>query len=195
MTVRKFCSLLHEARYGKNDRKWFPRWVRRYASSVEATEGDLPVTESQVIQYLRSLRDHGTPAWQRLQAVRAVEAYRNLVLQIEIPSLLEIRQTLSRLADQERTDGLGAGRPGIRDERHLIGQIDPREPAIVQQVRRELRVRRKALDTERAYVGWIERFIQHCGSQDLAQFVDVSAMEHAGCADIGFQCDHERLLE
>ena len=64
-----------------------------------------------------------------------MEAYRHLVLPTEIPSLQEIRQTLSRLADRERADGLGTGRPGIRDERHLIGQIDPHEPAIVQQVR------------------------------------------------------------
>jgi integron integrase len=170
MTVKRFCSMLHEAKFGKNDKKWFPRWVRRYASSVEETEGNLPVTESQAIRFLQSLRDHGTPAWQRLQAIRAVEAYRNLVLDTEIPPLGKIRQTLSRLADQERADGLGAGRPGIRDERHLIGQIDPDEPAIIQQMRKELRVRGKALETERAYVGWVERFVQHCGSQDLPQF-------------------------
>ena len=62
MTVKKFCGLLHEAKYGKNDKKWFPRWIRRYASAVEKTEGVLPVTESQVIRFLQSLRDHGTPA-------------------------------------------------------------------------------------------------------------------------------------
>ena len=79
-------------------------------------------------------------------------------------------QTLSRLADQERAFGYRADRPGIRDERHLIGQIDPREPEILQQMRRELRLRHKALETERAYVAWIQRFIQHCGAEDLQQF-------------------------
>jgi len=33
-----------------------------------------------------------------------------------------------------------------------------------------VRVRHKALETERAYVGWVERFIQHCRSPDLASF-------------------------
>jgi len=33
-----------------------------------------------------------------------------------------------------------------------------------------VRVRHKALETERAYVGWVERFIQHCKSPDLASF-------------------------
>jgi len=43
----------------------------------------------------------------------------------------------------------------VEDERHLIGQIDPSEPAIIQQMRKELRLRHKALTTERAYVGWV----------------------------------------
>ena len=80
MSVKQFSTLLNE---GKNDKKWFPKWLRRYASTVSAVQGNLPVTEAEVIQSSRSLLDHGTPAWQRLQAVRAVDAYRNLVLQSE----------------------------------------------------------------------------------------------------------------
>jgi len=170
MSVANFCRLLHEARFGKSDKEWFPRWIRRYASSVNAVEGRLPVGQAEVIGFLQSLLKSKTPAWQRLQAVRAIEAYRDLVLQTAVPSLTPIRQKLSQMADQERATGLGPGGPGVQDERHLIGRIDPAEPAIVQQMRRELRVRHKALDTERAYVGWVERFIRHCGSADLASF-------------------------
>ena len=83
MSAEKFCALLHEAKFGKNDTTWFPRWIRRYASSVKALEGrDLPVSEADVLQFSRSLLNSGTPAWQRLQGVRAVEAYRDLVLKI-----------------------------------------------------------------------------------------------------------------
>jgi hypothetical protein len=106
--------------------------------------------DSELIAFSQSLRDNKTPAWQRLQAVRAIEAYRDLVLRTQEPSLQMIRQTLSRIADQEKADGPGADRPGIEDERHLIAWIDPAEPAVIQQMRRELRVRRKALETERA---------------------------------------------
>ena len=113
--------------------------------------GRLPVSVALVKAFSRSLLETGTPAWQRLQAVRAIEAYRDLVLQTAVPSLTPIRQKLSQMADQERATGLGSGGPGVQDERHLIGRIDPAEPAIVQQMRRELRVRHKALDTERAF--------------------------------------------
>lgn len=37
-------------------------------------------------------------------------------------------------------------------------------------MRQELRLRHKALETERAYIGWIGRFIRHCGSEDLQAF-------------------------
>jgi integron integrase len=167
MSVARFCARVAGAKLNEADKKWFPRWIRNYASSLKITEGDLRVTEADVIAFSRSLRDNKTPAWQRLQAVRAVEAYRDLVLRSDEPSLQMIRHTLGRIADQEKADGSGADRPGIEDERHLIGWIDPAEPGIIQQMRRELRVRRRALDTERAYVGWAERFIRSCGCSDV----------------------------
>lgn len=170
MSVRKFCLLLNEARVRKNDKEWFPRWVRRYASTVETAQGKLSVTKAEVIRFLQTLRDNGTPAWQRLQAVRAVEMYRKLVCETEQPALHDIRRELGRLADRERAAGNGSGRIGTADERQLVGRIDPLEPAIVQQMRRELRVRRKALGTEKAYVGWVGRFINHCGSEEVQAF-------------------------
>jgi hypothetical protein len=76
MSVKKFCWQLNEAKLGKNDKVWFPRWVRRYASMVEPggqeiahhsqNMGKLSVTQEEVIRFLRTLRDNGTPAWQRL---------------------------------------------------------------------------------------------------------------------------------
>jgi len=48
--------------------------------------------------------------------------------------------------------------------------IDPSEPQILQAMRKELRLRHLALETERAYVGWIVRFIRHCGSAELQSF-------------------------
>lgn len=82
------------------------------------------------------------------------------------PTLNHIRQTLARLADRERMTGNPSG---IVDERQVVGPIDPAEPAILQRMRRELRLRRKARETEKAYVGWAARFIDHCGSEDLPQ--------------------------
>ncbi|GEM_PF-1124968 len=174
MSVGEFPRRLHGAKYAQNDLKYFPLWVRRYAASVTSENGQLPVSVELVKEFSGSLLQSGVPAWQRLQAVRAVEAYRDLILRTGEPSLGEIRQALQRLAERERDDAAagaaGASEPSVQDERHLVGMIDPGEPQCMQELRRELRVRRKALDTERAYAGWVSRFIRHCGSEDLRQF-------------------------
>ena len=171
MSIDQYCKLLHGSNYGKNDQKWFPKWIRRYAETVTEQEGKLFVVQDEVVRFSQMLRDNGTPAWQRLQAVRAIEAYRDLVLETDEPSLRAMRMTLSRIAKQERAFPSGAeGRPGIRDERKLIGVIDPEEPHVLQQMRKDLRLRGLVLETERAYVGWVERFMRHCGSDDPRPF-------------------------
>ena len=173
MPVGRFRQLVQQGKYSTNDKKWFPKWIQRYAATAATRQGKLLVSEFSVAQFSRSLRDKGIPAWQRLQAVRALEAYRTLVLETDEPSFVVMRQTLQRIADKEKVLGKGRGdsdRPGIADERHLVGQLDPNEPPVVREMRGELRVRHYALETERAYVGWIQRFIAHCGSDDLQSF-------------------------
>ena len=75
MSIAKFRHQLASEPFAPADKEWFPRWMQRFAESLGSPGGDLTVTEPQVIAFLRSLRDSKTPAWQRLQAVRAVEAY------------------------------------------------------------------------------------------------------------------------
>jgi hypothetical protein len=170
MSLDEFRKKMHDAQFGKNDQVWFPKWLARYAAGKVLTKGVLPVTESLVIEFSKSLLKSGVPAWQRLQGVRAVEAYRDLVLGIPEPCLKRMKQVLGRLAASEKDSGAGAGSPGINDEKHLIGLIDPSEPQIIQAMRKEMRLRHLALETERAYIGWIVRFIRHCGSAELQSF-------------------------
>ena len=170
MSLAAFRSKMHLAHYGEKDQVWFPKWLARYAAGKPLTAGLLPVTEALVIEFSRSFKKSGTPAWQRLQGVRAVEAYRDLVLNVSEPNLTEMKQILGRLAAAEKDSGAAAGSPEIADQQRLIGVIDPSEPQILQSMRKELRLRHLALETERAYIGWIVRFIRHCGSAELQTF-------------------------
>ena len=88
----------------------------------------LPVTAALAVQFSKSLLNSGTPAWQRLQGVRAVEAYRDLVLGTSEPCLKEMKAILGRFAAAERE----SGGPGVQDEQPIIGIIDPSEPALIQ---------------------------------------------------------------
>jgi integron integrase len=166
MSVDQYCARVRQSSLGRNEQLWFPIWIRRYAEAMNTPHGQLPVSRESVIAFLRTLRSHGTPAWQRLQATRAIEVYQKVVLRSDALSLQDIRSTLSRLADQEKIASHGDAGPGCRDERHLVGIIDPKEPPIVQKTRRELRLRHRALATEQSYVHWIERFLAHCGTTE-----------------------------
>jgi integron integrase len=172
MSVERYCSRIRDSSLSPADQQWFPAWIRRYAEATKTMHGPLPVTREGVIDFLRMLRDQGTPAWQRLQATRAIEAYQMLVLGEPGPSLQDIRSTLGRLTDQERSATRSGAGPGTNDERHLVGVIDPHEPAIIQKTRRELRLRHRALRTEQSYVGWIERFLRFCGTAEPGRWTE-----------------------
>ena len=176
MSVKRFQYLLHHAEYHQDDKTYFPKWVRRYAETVTSQNGNLTVTLDAVVAFSRSLRDNRVPSWQRLQAVRAVEAYRDLVLRTDQPSLAEMRRVLQRHAAANDPGDLfqatGCGPAGNRDEPQIVGIIDPNEPEVIQHLRRELRRRRKALETERAYVGWIQRFMKFCNTEQLDQVAE-----------------------
>ncbi len=53
-----------------------------------------------VVALSRSLLESGPPAWQRWQAVRAVECYRDFVLEKTEPVLSHIVLTLAKLGKQ-----------------------------------------------------------------------------------------------
>ena len=153
-----------------NDRVWFPRWVRRYALAHRGgVNDDLPVNRHTVVSFSKSLLESGAPAWQRWQAVRAVECYRDLVLKVTQPDLSDIVMTLASLGKQERNIELDAP-PTPEELTMLRGNINRGEPEIIQRMRGEMRVLHYAMATERAYVRWVKRFSGHVGSLDLEQF-------------------------
>ncbi len=175
MSANQFAGRVHELKLRKNDTAWFPRWIFRFASHQRRSrDRQLEVTDSTVISFLRGLRDRGVPAWQRLQAVRAIQTYRSEILNTQSPRLQNIQQTLQRVAANERHD---AGQLSPIQERALLDSIDKSAPTWIQQMHAELRLRHYALDTEKAYVGWIRRFIKSCGSQHLEQFGEAEIKE------------------
>lgn len=171
MSVELFCRNLSNLPFGKNDREWFPRWIRRYAGSLRRGKDEtLQIREADVIRFLKSLRDTGVPAWQRLQAARSLEAYRQHALETDEPSLVAIKQALQRLAAQERNDVNAAVTADKQKTPDLVGTLPANEPESVRLLRVELRRFGHKYDTEKAYVGWIKRFIKHCKSPHLDRF-------------------------
>jgi len=173
MTIAKFEKVLPLLKIGKADREYFLRWIKRYSGCQTRRTGhdyhhreNLPVTTEDVIKFSRELLASKTPAWQRLQAVRAVESYRDAVLGTEAPSLTKITSILERRSAKE--DALGKDIVVTSaDQERMVGIIDESEPVVIQQARREMRLHYKKRDTERAYIKCIKQFITFCKTDQL----------------------------
>jgi len=167
MSVKLFRQRIAFCKISKNDKNWFPKWILRYSSFLQSDQdADLPLNKESAVAFSRSLLKSSVPAWQRLQAVRALECYRNLVRQSKDPSLDEMKVLLHDLVAKEKVDdefqATAGGSMGGE-----VGPIDPNEPAEIQKIRQKLRVQRYAYDTEKAYVQWLERFRRTCPNGDL----------------------------
>ena len=180
MSVINFQNAIHRSGLAKQDKQWYPAWVKRYAEfSRVGQDVQLSLSRGSVIDFSRQLRDNGVVAWRRLQAVQSLSLYRDLILQEQQPELTDVIQKLTSVAGQEEAFGSEA-LPDQRRQISLIGQIDGSDPVIIQQTRRELRVQGKALETERAYIGWIERFLRYC---NIADTEPAAIGEHASEAE------------
>ena len=145
---------------GDSRKTWWPRHLKAFAEATQQRPAvELSVSEEAVIQFLRSRRDAGYPAWQRLEIVRAIQFYQQRVLKRAEPNLDHIRMKLEELTDRERVANPDPSKTtDVTDDDMLIGRINSKEPVLLQEVRKLMRVRHYAVRTERAYVGWILRF-------------------------------------
>ncbi len=76
MSAYEFIGRLSRAQVRENDKKWMPKWLAEYASfSRQDSSQKLMLRESDVLDFLQTLRDRGVPAWQRLQAARTLDWY------------------------------------------------------------------------------------------------------------------------
>jgi integron integrase len=177
MSVETFSKLLPKADVSVNNQNWFPKWVRRFARFQHVPDGSrLAVQIQTVIAFLQSLRDAGVPAWQRLQATRAIECYRDLVLSTDKPNLNEVTGKLTEIAERERTPPPGAEVTGDQLA-EAVGRIDPNEPAVIQQLRREVRLLHYSRRTEKAYAGWVDRFLKRYELDNAERLAVVSEIE------------------
>jgi integron integrase len=168
-------SAVRNADLAKADKEWFPRWFLMFAQGTRQVQAQsVSIVIDDVIEFLKRLRAQGHAAWQRVQAVRAIEFYRDQVLVESAPDLLEIRSALSGLAarEQDQDQLVSAVPPGV-----LIGRLDENEPDVVQSMRRALRLGHYSRRTEEAYVRWVERFLSSRGGVSLSSVATLGTGE------------------
>ncbi|MEL7500798.1 MAG: integron integrase [Planctomycetota bacterium] len=168
MSVNAFHQAVHRnlRSISKNDRVWFPRWIRRFAEYQKLLDDQpLCVLRKTTVAFSQLLRDRGTPALARLQAVRAIESYAKLVHGTHLNYAAKMKVVLRQIsandddADQFQkvSKQADAGMKGSTQE----------GPNTMELAQRELRVQRYAYETEKAYLGWLNRFSNYCGTKSL----------------------------
>lgn len=175
MSLQAMARCVAATRMSEQDRNWLPRWLASYASlhRCEAVDA-IPLDRDKVVVFLRDLRDRGKAAWQRLQAVRAFEFYRDHVLKTEGPDFCDIRQKLAEIAARE---GTNTRPPTDSVSQRAVGVLDPNEPDVLQAMRRQLRLEHYSLRTEQAYVAWVNRFMAQFQLPNLEAFASVGELE------------------
>jgi hypothetical protein len=74
--MARFQVLFRNAGVNERDVEWYPMWLEKYGRFLEdAGYSELIVERDVVITFLRSLLQSGVPAWQRLQAARAIGCF------------------------------------------------------------------------------------------------------------------------
>ena len=168
MSAKRFAAIVASLRLNKDDQKWFPLWIFKFASSINVSRSEqLVIDFDSVIHFSRGLRDGDVPAWQRLQAVRAIDCYRKSILESDEPRLDKVLAKLQQIATAE----LNSGHPlDSEHQKMVVENLDEDLPEYLIDVQKELRLRHYALPTERAYLGWIKRFAIFKKSESLQQF-------------------------
>ncbi|MFK7768552.1 MAG: integron integrase [Mariniblastus sp.] len=177
MSVRIFKASIRETDLDKQEIYYCQKWVGSYESWLGTKNVALVVDQESVVSFCRHLLRSQTKSWQRLQAVESIQLYQKLVLETDQPSLEPIRKTLAQRVALERSESNGiAGRREIkslpRDPAggRSVGYLDPHEPKILRDFRRELRLQYKSPNTEKAYVKWLRQFAVFHGSFNLEKF-------------------------
>lgn len=94
MSVEQFDTVLLEGRYPPGKVAGYRHWIGRYAQTVPRLNRRLPIVLETVRDFMDSLVGCDTPTSQRMQALAAIEMYRDLVLSRHWPSLAEFRAEL-----------------------------------------------------------------------------------------------------
>ena len=187
MSMAEFLQQLDDKRFSKNEQKWFPKWLAGYVQHHHLNQNHIPIKTSLVLSFLQSLRDANIPPWRRLQAAQALSSYQRHVLakqDVNFQTFINKLTQLSRLDDQQdlELDEQVPHTPpsNLRDNPppHAIvvpgeghpGLVDQKQPQVIQQMTRTLRMLHHPKSTEVAYLGWIRRFIRHLDDENIQRY-------------------------
>ncbi len=154
------------------EREWAAIWFRKLAGFAKVRDvKHWKFTQQHVIDFLICQRKNNVPTWKRIKIVESLQAYSKLHFGGDHAQLQDILIKLRRLQRIETLTSDG------RTIDEVVGKLNPCEPDVIQQFRRQMRVSGKAANTERAYVKWAKRFMREFSLSCTADFSRVGEAE------------------
>ena len=185
--------------YGQD--KWAAIWFERLCCFTQVPlDNDWNFSAEQVIAFLRHRISRRDPAWKRLRIIQGLRLHRRKYPVARAPELKFIETKLEEITATERVlqdcgiapknstkNGSSRSenscdrteREGDSDSTRqeamidVVGKINSREPDVVQQMRRKLRLMGREWNTEKAYVKWVKRFLISRGVSAIEHFASV----------------------
>ena len=153
--------------------RWAHIWHRKLNAFHHRDADDREAfSADDVIAFLRSRRDTGTPAWKRLRIIDGLIQFRQTVQRATADDLLPLRSKMLEIIALEASRDAAASAPEIPN---VVGKIDPREPDVIQAFRRAVRAEGLAYQTEKSYVGKIKKFMKARGLKTQSDFDRIDA--------------------
>ncbi len=158
--------------------KWAKIWFDKLAAFHRRPDQRICSFDAdEVIAYLRDHLRRKTPTWKRLKIVESLMYYRPHVQERPLDDRLPIRSKLIEVNEREQRSNQLDGSDLADDMTDIVGVIDPSEPDVIQNLRREIRGKQRALETEWADVSKVRAFMLDRGLQSQADFDSITAAE------------------
>ena len=152
MSLVKFDNYARNRQFRNPDHPWSMRWLKRMFEFWKVSSGsDLVIDDKRLIDFLKMLKQSSTATWKRHQAAVVAGRYVEMISGESDPAIGEVIRALQQRALAEKNGDAGAA----KQEQHF----PEHEPAVITEMRKALRLSRYKFDTEKAYVGWVKRFL------------------------------------
>lgn len=163
-------------RSGLSDLDYAKTWFKKFAGfhGVEQLK-HWRFTQDQVIAFLRNEKSGGAPTWKRLRMVESIDLYQKTFFTHAAADLTSICSTLRTHAEKERTAerSVESGQWDGASIDEAVGLIDPSEPELIRELRRALRLNKRELETERAYVKQVQAFMRTRSLDSIASCASI----------------------
>jgi integron integrase len=154
-------------RYTAND--WQRVWIEEYRHFLKLKPGDtFPVDEKSLVNFLAELRKRGKRAWQRLQAAKSICSSAHEHFRADVSHVQHILEKLEQMAHEEQAE---------EHEEEVRMPIPPFEHEILKRLRKRIRYKHHAWNTEKAYVGYVQSFIERFELDDDLEWSRVTRRE------------------